>query len=229
MLQCKVVEVIKRLITVALNYSPVLYLAIIQGCATTMDVSKLPHNMVFGQPDGDGHRRLVSITYTHPVPRMAESEYLDKMIECIDDSVVYESIVLTDGSVLRSRKRTESAYPGIYKDIVENSDVITGVDTDTDTVNADGVFTYPAALGTTAIARFSLAAKPGGANDYILLFHNIEVGLKELLADKGFTYASNNPHQQPHTLHQKTRQMSETINACLAAGLQSSTSFSLKP
>ena len=206
----------KSVITVALNYALILSLAIIQGCATTMDTSELPQNMDFGPAGDHGHRRLMAITYSHSMPKMAESEYLDRMIECVDESVDYERIVLKDGSIMRISKNTETSYTGGNRDIVESSDVITSVNTDTNTVNAAGMFTYPAAFGITAIARFSLAAKPGDTNNYILQFQDIEVSLKELLAEKGFTYASNNPHQQPRTLHQKTRHMSEAINACLA-------------
>ena len=161
----------KSVITVALNYALILSLAIIQGCATTMDTSELPQNMDFGPAGEHGHRSLMAITYSHSMPKMAESEYLDRMIECVDESVDYERIVLKDGSIMRISKHTETSYTGGNRDIVENSDVITSVNTDTNTVNAAGMFTYPAAFGITAIARFSLAAKPGDTNNYICLLY----------------------------------------------------------
>ncbi len=205
-------------ITVVLNYALILGLAIIQGCATTMETSELPQNMRFGPAGEDGYRRLINITYSHPMPQMAKSEYLDRMIECVDESVDFEKIVLGDGSIMRVRKHTDTSYTGGNRDRIESSDVLTGANSYKTTVNAAGVTTYPAALGTTAIARFSLTVKPGENNDYILQFHNIYIALKELLAEKGFTRLGNNPYQHPEILHEKTRIMSEAINACLTVG-----------
>ena len=208
----------KSVISVVLNCSLILGLAIIQGCATTMDTSELPKNMDFAPAGEHGHRKLMTITYSHPMPQMAESEYLDRMIECVDESVDYEVIVLADGSIMRVRKRTETSYMGANKDLVESSDVIVGVNPDANTVEAAGITTFPALVGATAIARFSLTVKPGNTNDYILVFYSISVALKELLAKKGFAHASNNPYQHPEKIHEKTRLISEAINACLTAG-----------
>ena len=175
--------------------------------------------MAFGPAGEDEHRRLMTITYSHPMPKMAESEYLDRMIVCVDQSVDNENIILEDGSIMPIRKSMEIPFMGGNINLVESSDVVVGVNPDTNTVFAAGITTFPALLAGTAIVRFSLTAKPGSNNDYILQFHSIHIALKELLAEKGFTHASNNPYQHPERTYEKTRLMSEAINACLTAEL----------
>jgi hypothetical protein len=149
------------------------------------------------------------------MPQMAESEYLDRMIECVDESVFYERI-WKDGTFIAIRKDVESTYIGDNRDLVESSDVIIGVYPENNSIKAASITTFPAGPGT-AIVRFGLTAKIGKSNDYILQFDSFEIALKELLKTKGFTRATNNAYQHPERIHEKTRLISGAINTCMTA------------
>jgi len=206
----------KNIISVALNCSLIFGLAIIQGCATTMDTRELPNNMDFGPSDAHGYQILKRITYSYPLPQVVESEYLDMMIECIDESLDYELIVLEDGSTLYIGKYMGMPYMGSHRDIVESSDVIIGVNPYAGIVEAVGSTSYPV-FPTIAILRFSLTVIIGNNNNYVLQYHSISIALREFLSTKGFTRARNNPYQHPERIHEKTRLISEAINTCMTA------------
>ena len=89
----------KNIFSVVLNCLLIAGLAIINGCATKMDTRKLPDNMEFGPANKQGYKQILAITYSQPMPQMAESEYLDRMIECVDESVFYERIIWKEESI----------------------------------------------------------------------------------------------------------------------------------
>ena len=207
---------IKNIISFVLNCVLILGLAILNGCATKMDTRELPDNMEFGPANKQGYKQILAITYSHPMPQMAESEYLDRMIECVDKSVFFERIIKKDGSIIAIRKDVDQTYMGEKKNLVESSDVIIGVYPDHNSIRAAGITTFLTGPAT-AIVRFSLTVNIGKSNDYMLQFHSIEVGLKELLEKKGFIRATNNAYQHPERIHEKTRLMSEAIDTCMTA------------
>jgi len=206
----------RHIISVAVYCLLIPGLVINSGCATKMDTRELPNNMEFGPANTQGYKQILTITYSHPLPQMTESEYLDRMIECVDESVFYEKIIRKNGSIIMVRKDVDTTYTGEKKSLIDSSNVLIGAYPGNNSVRAAGITTFPVGPAT-AIVRFSLTVNPGESSDYILKFHSIEVGLKELLHKKGFIRATNNATQHPERTYEKTRLMSEAIDRCMSA------------
>jgi tetratricopeptide (TPR) repeat protein len=189
----------------------------IVGCATKMDTTELPENMEFGAANKEGYKRIQTITYSQPLPQMEESEYLDRMIECVDQSIVYERAWARRANT-QVRKDAESTYSGNKQDLVESSAVISGVYTENNSIKAIGVTSYPVLIGMgTAILRFRVVARIGESNNYVLQFDSIQLALSEFLDKRGFTRATNNSAQKPEKIYEKTRLMSEAFDRCMNA------------
>lgn len=190
-------------------------LATIGGCAARMDTTRLPDNMEFGPANKKGYKQIETITYSRPLPQMAEPECLDRMIQCVDQSVFYER-VWADRAQIVVRKDTESTYTGDKQSLVEKSNVIVGAYPEKRSVRALGITTYPLSLDV-AILRFGLTAKIEQSNSYVLQFDSIEVAMREFLDTRGFTRATNNAYQKPEKIYEKTRLMSEAFDGCMNA------------
>jgi hypothetical protein len=204
----------RHIISVALYCLFIPGLVINSGCATKMDTRKLPDNIEFGPANKQGYKQILAIAYSHPLPQMTDSEYLGRMIECVDKSVFYEKIIRKNGSIIMIRKDAGSTYTGEKKSLIDSSNVLIGAYPGNNNVRAAGITTFPVGPAM-AIVRFSLTVNTGKSNDYILEFHSIEVGLKELLHKKGFIRATNNATQHPERTYEKTRLMSEAIDTCM--------------
>jgi len=205
----------RNLNPLAFSFLLIIGLAAIGGCAARMDTTRLPDNMVFGPANKKGYKRIETITYSQPLPRMADSAYLDRMIQCVDQSIFYES-VWADRTRLAVRKDPKSTYTGDKQGLVEKSNVIAGAYPETSSVGALGITSYPLSLDV-AVLRFHLTAKIEQSNSYVLQFYLIEVALSKFLDTRGFIRATNNASQKPEKIYAKTQLMAQAFDDCMNA------------